>query len=509
MAYNEENLTGSVALSALAPIANNTVLGNASGASASPTALSTTGTGGVIVQSNTPTLTTAVLGSSTATTQSPADNSTKVATTAYVDAAVLGLSPLQACKYKTITALPTVTYSNGTLGVGATLTRTATGVLNIDGFNPPVNTRILVNDQALTFQNGIYKVTTAGAVGVAAILTRSTDYDQTAEVLLGDSVFITAGNTMANTTWAQNAQDNPVIGTDPITFTQTAGQGSFTPGNGIAITGVSIAVDLSVVVDKNTAQALTYKDLTSVTNTFPTTLALTANPLSQFAATTSAQLAGVISDETGSGALVFGTSPTLVTPNLGTPSTLVLTSATGLPLTTGVTGVLPPTNGGHQVIYKSYTGFTSASTNVDEVAFSILIPAGTVVSGDFLDIAFGLSTLGTALKTWKLFIGTANQTIGATQSGATQLGIASTSASFKTINFSRIAPVTSNTSVILPPVTIVSNGYGGGTTTGSGHGSVTVPTFASNTYIIVTVQRATGSTDTFSADWCRIKIEKA
>lgn len=44
--------------------------------------------------------------------------------------------------------------------------------------------------------------------------------------------------------------------------------------------------------------------------------ALTANPLSQFAATTSAQLAGVISDETGSGALVFGTSPTLETPTL-------------------------------------------------------------------------------------------------------------------------------------------------------------------------------------------------
>lgn len=57
--------------------------------------------------------------------------------------------------------------------------------------------------------------------------------------------------------------------------------------------------------------------------------ALTTNPLSQFAATTSAQLAGVISDETGSGALVFGTSPTLTTPNLGTPSTLVATNATG------------------------------------------------------------------------------------------------------------------------------------------------------------------------------------
>ena len=54
-----------------------------------------------------------------------------------------------------------------------------------------------------------------------------------------------------------------------------------------------------------------------------------ANPLSQFAATTSAQLANVISDETGSGALVFSTSPTLVSPSLGTPVVLVGTNITG------------------------------------------------------------------------------------------------------------------------------------------------------------------------------------
>lgn len=67
--------------------------------------------------------------------------------------------------------------------------------------------------------------------------------------------------------------------------------------------------------------------------------ALTTNPLSQFAATTSAQLAGVISDETGSGALVFATSATLVTPALGTPASGVLTNATGLPVATGISGL--------------------------------------------------------------------------------------------------------------------------------------------------------------------------
>ncbi len=63
--------------------------------------------------------------------------------------------------------------------------------------------------------------------------------------------------------------------------------------------------------------------------------AFVSNPLSQFASTTSLQLKDTITDETGSGALVFATSPTLVTPALGTPSAVDLTNATNYPETNG------------------------------------------------------------------------------------------------------------------------------------------------------------------------------
>jgi len=54
---------------------------------------------------------------------------------------------------------------------------------------------------------------------------------------------------------------------------------------------------------------------------------------------TSANLASALTDETGSGAAVFATSPTLVTPILGTPQSGTLSSCTGLPISTGVSGL--------------------------------------------------------------------------------------------------------------------------------------------------------------------------
>lgn len=77
--------------------------------------------------------------------------------------------------------------------------------------------------------------------------------------------------------------------------------------------------------------------------------ALTSNPLSQFAFTTSLQLKGVISDETGSGSLVFATSPTLVTPALGAANATSISadSSGGLALkTSGGSDCLLVGNGG-------------------------------------------------------------------------------------------------------------------------------------------------------------------
>lgn len=74
----------------------------------------------------------------------------------------------------------------------------------------------------------------------------------------------------------------------------------------------------------------------------------------------SANLRSALTDETGTGAAVFATSPTLVTPALGTPSSGVATNLTGLPLTTGVTGILPGANGGTNNGFMDFTGPTTS-----------------------------------------------------------------------------------------------------------------------------------------------------
>jgi len=139
------------------------------------------------------------------------------ATRAYVDLVAAGLNVLLAV-FSATTGNLNATYNPGVSGINASLTNAgALAVLLIDGFNPPLNSRILVKDQTSTLENGIYTVTDVGSGATPWILTRATDYDQPSEITPGDLVVVNNGTANAGTSWIETATVT-TVGASPILF---------------------------------------------------------------------------------------------------------------------------------------------------------------------------------------------------------------------------------------------------------------------------------------------------
>ena len=133
----------------------------------------------------------------------------------------------------------------------------------------------------------------------------------------------------------KNYIDNTVLApsnlTGPITSVGAATSIASQTG-----TGTKFVVDTSPTLVTPVLGVATATSINGTTIPSTKTLVVTTDKLSVHAATTSAELAGVISDETGSGALVFGTSPTLTTPSIGVATGTSFNSITGLSSTTPV-----------------------------------------------------------------------------------------------------------------------------------------------------------------------------
>jgi hypothetical protein len=124
----------------------------------------------------------------------------------------------------------------------------------LDGITLATGNRILVKNQTTQSENGIYVVQASGQP------TRATDFDTATEVDSGDFIFVSGGTVNANTGWVQTSQP-ATIGTDPITFSQFSGAGTYSAGTGLTLTGSTFSINTGTTVDLSTAQSLSNKTI--------------------------------------------------------------------------------------------------------------------------------------------------------------------------------------------------------------------------------------------------------
>jgi hypothetical protein len=194
-------------------------------------------TGNVVGTTDAQTLSNKTLGSNldannnTITNLKAPGQSTDAATKGYVDAVSEGLHIHPSAVAATTANINLATdLENGDILDGVTL---ATG------------NRVLVKNQSTASQNGIYVVQASGAA------VRAADFDAPAEVDGGDFIFVTGGDTNADTGWVQTSELVATIGVDPIYFTQFSGAGTYLAGFGLYLDGNTFNANSNVLATIN------------------------------------------------------------------------------------------------------------------------------------------------------------------------------------------------------------------------------------------------------------------
>lgn len=280
------------------------------------------------------------------------------ATKQYVDSLAAGLSPRTSCRVGTTAAL-TVTYNNGASGVGATLTNAGVqAALSIDGVTLAVNDRVLVKDQASTFQNGIYVVTNIGSGATNWVLTRATDYDTAApnEVVEGSYTIISQGTVNATNMFVETGAGPFTIGTTPIVFSAFNSAAGITAGTGLTKVGNVLSL---------TNPVLPSLGGTGIANADAKTITLGGAVVTAGAFTTSGAF----------GLTLTTTNTTNVT--LPTTGTLVNTAVTSLPSLAGVGTI---TSG---IWNGTLIGSTYGGTGINNGSFTITLGGNVSTGGSF------------------------------------------------------------------------------------------------------------------------------